>query len=52
MRNTCEKINPCIDCMYVVPKIGEQRCWWAERCEPVEGCLAKKAYNRYAHDPS
>ena len=52
MRNTCEKINPCIDCMYAVPKIGEQNCCWAERYEPVEGWIAKKAYNRYAHDPS
>ena len=52
MRNTCEKCNPCIDCMYAVPKIGEQNCCWAERYEPVEGWIAKKAYNRYAHDPS
>lgn len=52
MRNTCEKANPCIDCMYAVPKIGEQNCPWAERFEPVEGWTAKKAYNRSARDPS
>lgn len=52
MRSTCEKANPCIDCMYAVPKIGEQNCPWAERFEPVEGWIAKKAYNRSASDPS
>lgn len=52
MRNTCEKANPCIDCMYAVPKAGEQNCCWAERFEPVEGWTAKKAYNRSASDPS
>ena len=40
MRNTCEKANPCIDCRYAVPKIGEQNCCWAERYEPVEGWIA------------
>lgn len=48
MRNTCEKANPCTDCMYAVPKAGEQNCRWAERFEPVEGWVAKKAYNRSA----
>lgn len=52
MRNTCEKANPCIDCRYAVPKIGEQNCCWAERFEPVEGWTAKKAYNRSASNPS
>lgn len=52
MERTCEKANPCIDCMYAVPKIGEQNCCWAERFEPVKGWTAKKVYKRSAHNPS
>lgn len=52
MERTCEKANPCIDCCYAVPKIGEQNCCWAERFEPVKGWTAKKVYKRSAHNPS
>lgn len=52
MERTCEKANPCIDCMYAVPKAGEQNCCWAERFEPVKGWTAQKVYKRSARNPS
>lgn len=52
MERAREKANPCLDCMYAVPKMGEQNCCWAERFEPVEGWIAQKVYYPWAHSPS
>lgn len=52
MERAREKANPCLDCMYAVPKRGEQNCCWAERFEPVEGWIAQKVHYPWAHSPS
>lgn len=48
MNNPYEKANPCIDCIYAVPKTGAKNCSWAERFEPVKGWVATKAFNKSA----